>query len=221
MKKLSITLLMIIIPLTLIIASITFLSQTSYFYLYEFEKLETIHKAGIDASSQEVTGVIVDFIKGNTEEFQMATNVNGVKQNLYTSKEQLHMKDVRDLVQKGNIVSLIGISIILIFYVALLLLKEKETLRLTCKMSMMIYGIILITFLIIGVTDFREGFNVFHEVLFNNDLWILNPNEDILLMLMPIEFFIDALIVSLVLVTIIMILLGVITWNITKRRNML
>ena len=38
--------------------------------------------------------------------------------------------------------------------------------------------------------DFVSLFTLFHQLLFTNDLWLLNPQTDLLLMLMPEPFFI-------------------------------
>ena len=45
---------------------------------------------------------------------------------------------------------------------------------------------------------FQELFIIFHEIAFNNDLWILNPNKDYLLMMYPEDFFRDVAILILV-----------------------
>ena len=40
-----------------------------------------------------------------------------------------------------------------------------------------------------GVVNFDGLFVTFHKVAFANDLWLLNPNTDVLLALMPLPFF--------------------------------
>ena len=40
-------------------------------------------------------------------------------------------------------------------------------------------------------TDFTKYFTVFHEIFFDNDLWLLNPNEDLLINIVPEPFFVD------------------------------
>ena len=40
-----------------------------------------------------------------------------------------------------------------------------------------------------GIVNFDGLFVTFHKVAFTNDLWLLNPNTDVLLALMPLPFF--------------------------------
>ncbi|MGO1372277.1 MAG: lipoprotein intramolecular transacylase Lit, partial [Senegalia sp. (in: firmicutes)] len=37
--------------------------------------------------------------------------------------------------------------------------------------------------------DFNKYFTIFHEILFTNDLWLLNPKTDILIQMLPLDFF--------------------------------
>ena len=46
-------------------------------------------------------------------------------------------------------------------------------------------------FAIWAAADFSGAFTFFHETLFTNDLWLLNPETDLLLRLLPEQFFAD------------------------------
>jgi len=41
------------------------------------------------------------------------------------------------------------------------------------------------------VSDFNRYFTLFHEIFFNNDLWLLNPATDLMINLVPEQFFFD------------------------------
>ena len=45
--------------------------------------------------------------------------------------------------------------------------------------------------IVIACIDFNSLFILFHQVAFTNDLWLLNPQTDLLIRLMPLEFFIS------------------------------
>jgi len=68
----------------------------------------------------------------------------------------------------------------------------KETLLklilLSGLLSVFLVILISITFLVF----FDYFFVLFHEISFSNDLWILNPKTDYLIMLFPENFFRDA-----------------------------
>ncbi len=210
----------LLIPFILITGSITLISQLPAFYAYEFEKLGVFEEIGLEASPEEVSKMMVDYIKGKTDEFQMTAKVKGVSRNIFNEKEQLHMVDVRNLISLGNMVCWIGSLLIVLLYIMLIKLKQKTALRKAYKLSALVYIFILVGMVIMSISDFNKGFNLFHEVLFTNDLWILNPNKDILLMMMPLNFFMDAFKIALFLSTTVMIMLGVMTWKMTQKRNM-
>lgn len=43
-------------------------------------------------------------------------------------------------------------------------------------------------------SDFNKYFFLFHEIFFNNDLWLLDPATDLMIRMLPEEFFADMLI---------------------------
>ncbi len=219
MKKLIIVLLALMIPFVLFVGTITILSQIPSFYSYEFDKLDTIEKANLNISSQEVSDIMVDYIRGERTEFQIYADVNGKEQYVFNVKEQRHMKDVKKLIGNGNFISVAGSLMLCLLYLWLYK-KDKSALWKMYKISAGIFTACVVASLLICIIDFNAGFNVFHEVLFTNDLWILNPSKDILLMLMPLQFFIDAFIFSMVIVTGGILILGVVTWKITRQRKM-
>ena len=49
-----------------------------------------------------------------------------------------------------------------------------------------------VTLIIIAACiDFNSLFILFHQIAFTNDLWLLDPRTDLLIRLMPIEFFVS------------------------------
>lgn len=220
MKRVISVLLAILIPFILFIASITALSQIPFFYSHGFDKLGTVENAGIDVKSKEIADMMVDYITGNREEFQMEADVNGIKRELFNPKEQKHMEDVRQLIHLGNKISIIGLIAAVFLYI-FLYMKYKNSLRTAYKISISIFVFFLAAMALISFIDFNEGFTIFHELLFTNDLWLLDPKQDILIILMPLEFFMDALKTALMINIFVMIIIGVITWKITKTRKRL
>ena len=45
--------------------------------------------------------------------------------------------------------------------------------------------------IILACVDFSSLFVLFHKLAFTNDLWLLDPQTDLLIRLMPLEFFIS------------------------------
>ena len=57
--------------------------------------------------------------------------------------------------------------------------------------------------------NFSSAFQKFHELLFTNDLWLLDPDTDLLILIVPEEFFMDTA-VRIVLVFLFLLLLTLI-----------
>ena len=53
-----------------------------------------------------------------------------------------------------------------------------------------ILGILAAGLVLWAAVDFDGLFVTFHRVFFSNDLWLLNPREHLLIMLMPTPFFV-------------------------------
>lgn len=220
MKKLLIVILAIIIPLISIISSFVLISRTPDFYTKEFTKLKVVDTIGLSVTEAEIGGMIADYINGKTDKFEMKAEINGEEKNIFNEKEQTHMIDVKRLIDFATILLVILYFIIILVYYSVIIFKEKQLLRMAFKGSVIFYGVILVLFGLISLIDFNKGFTVFHELFFKNNLWILDPSKDVLLMLMPLQFFVDALKTSLVISTIIMAIFGVVTWRVTKTKGM-
>lgn len=107
----------------------------------------------------------------------------------FNAKEKFHLEDVRSLIYKFNF-----IFYILSLVIVLLSIKYFKELP-----YIFIYSFIFLLFicLIIYFIDFSELFYKFHLVAFNNYLWLLDPQNDKLVVIFTEEFFYNALFIIL------------------------
>ena len=109
---------------------------------------------------------------------------------IYSDKEVLHMKDVKSVMSfifdLSKILSIIFciLTFVLTSYLGVNLYK-------LIFHSLILFSSILILLGASFLLFFQELFIIFHKIAFNNDLWILNPNKDYLLMMYPEDFFRD------------------------------
>ena len=87
------------------------------------------------------------------------------------------------------------ISIGLIVVCVVLLFARKADVRrvlpkMICAGSALFFAVLAILAAIIS-TDFNKYFIIFHHIFFNNDLWLLNPDTDLLINIVPEPFFMD------------------------------
>ena len=70
-----------------------------------------------------------------------------------------------------------------------LLGNDRKQIRLTAWLSPLTIVLPLGVLAVWAGIDFNEAFNFFHEILFTNDLWLLNPATDLLIRICPISMF--------------------------------
>jgi len=115
----------------------------------------------------------------------------------WNEKEKLHMYEVRNIY---DILFFIGI-------ISIISLSKLFNFKLIRKFSKI--NLYYNLFLILLIPIFQFFWNkIFHLILFNNDLWIINSN-DISYYLFPINFFIN----SLIFIILISIILNLILYN--------
>ena len=120
---------------------------------------------------------VLDYTKGS---------IDSIEGDFFNSKEKLHLKDVRDIFSKIKI--LLWGSLIL--FVFLSFFKKKLILK-GVKLGVLF---VLVFILLLGVGsafNFSGLFSNFHEIIFSNNLWLLDPLEDNLIKLLPEEVFLD------------------------------
>ncbi len=122
----------------------------------------------------------------------------------FNNREVLHMKDVHQLF---NLNKQINKASMLVFYLFILmnfiiiLYKEKsktltekdlnifsEKTKLVKNYILVLIGAMLILAIFIA-SDFSKYFIKFHELFFDNDLWVLNPETDIMIRMLPEDYF--------------------------------
>lgn len=120
----------------------------------------------------------------------------------FSDKEVLHMQDVKDLYQVLRIGAVICFCVLVlcISYWIKHIDYHYKFWRMY-KVALMCLGVFLMCLVISCLFNFEVIWHLFHRIFFRNDLWLLNPLEDRLIMLVPLEFFIKLVIdVGLVLV---------------------
>ena len=131
--------------------------------------------------------MITDYLKGNGS-FQLVFYEDGTEYTAFNQKEQHHMADVQQLFMLCSHVSL-G-SAILTLAGWLTTPRKPAFWRIVRRTVCCVLAYVTILVLL-AVLDFNSLFILFHQVAFTNDLWLLDPRTDLLIRLMPIEFFVS------------------------------
>ena len=122
---------------------------------------------------------IVSFMKGESDAQPSALN----------DREQQHMRDVRALVQLAQKASQLCMTLAAGFAVAIAWTGAQQKRR-GMPAGVLIGSAVLAALmggaaLLLRTQGFEALFIRFHELAFANDLWLLNPQTDILIRMMP------------------------------------
>ena len=176
-------------------AAIEFPTFNYAFYNYEYNKNGTVETIGISKYDLEkVTFQLMDYIKDDADNLEVYANINGETREFFNALEKAHMVDVKNLFQIGYAIRNIVFIIFCITFLCAFIYKKRPALQEYAK-SFISLTIIFIcscgAVVLLILTNFNKYFTMFHEIFFDNDMWILDPATDLLINIVPLPFFID------------------------------
>jgi integral membrane protein (TIGR01906 family) len=195
------------IPILIISSSVNVFTQSVGMYESGFEKYKIGDVTGF--SKIELSNVavkMVDYFKGKIDSPQLTVNKHGELQPLYNVKELTHLEDVRNIVKLFQILQIISIMIFIILAISMCFIASMDELLKSIQVGAIISGAFTLILVIWALIDFQSLFILFHMISFTNNLWILDPTKDYLIMMFPEGFFNDvaiSMVVSIIVVSII------------------
>ena len=227
-KILSITarwLFILCLPVFLLTASIGLAVNSQWLYEYGFNKYNISQKTGLaDIELEKAASGLISYFNSNEDFIDITVIKDGQPFTLFNQKEVAHLKDVKGLIWL-DYWFMLGAGIYVISYIGISLFWRKKVYRRRLAKEV-IYGsgLTLGLMLVLGIMtmlDFNKFFLQFHLISFTNDLWLLDPTKDYLIMLFPQGFWYDATLFCAVgTVVMAVILAGVVEGYllVTKRR---
>ncbi len=181
------------LPVLLLTASIGWAVNSLWLYKSGFEKYDVSQTTGLAESELEkaATGLI-SYFNSDEEYISLAVMKDGEPFELFSQREVIHLKDVKGLIRLDYRV-LLGTLIYVLAYGAASLFR-RDWRRLAWGVAEG-SGLTLILVLALGVgalLNFDQLFLQFHLISFANELWLLDPTKDYLIMLFPQGFWYDA-----------------------------
>jgi len=165
------------------------------FFRAEYAKLDSTRVIGIsDQELTQTTQGLLAYIKGDRDNLSIQATIKGEKRQVFNEREIKHMVDVRDLYTKAHWVRNTGAAVLIILLLLTFLLSGKKFLRLWAKGYLAGAAICLCLSIVLAgaiMKDFTGFWDKFHLIFFSNDLWQLNPETDILIQIVPEQFFYD------------------------------
>lgn len=139
--------------------------------------------AGVSQEEMEnLDGMLADYLAGDE---------TALDDSPFNERELTHMRDVLALFDLARTVRNVLLAAAVVLLAAGLWLSRGAHLTCISLIGLAALLVPLGAFALWAAVDFSSAFTFFHETLFTNDLWLLNPETDLLLRLLPEQFFAD------------------------------
>ena len=155
-----------------------------------------------DSDLEKATEVLLGYIRGSYDSLAVEVTIDGEVVAMFNEKEVAHMVDVRNLYMTVSTVRYIALAILVLGFIYIALKKEGRAfvaLKKAYTNLLSLLGAFIGVLVIFALSDFTSFWNTFHQIFFTNDLWLLDPSSDRLIMMVPESFFFDLVIMIVVL----------------------
>lgn len=135
---------------------------------------------------------IAAYMRGERDDLSIALS-NG--ELAFNEKEMSHMDDVRALVTLARNVLIVLMLLLAVLECAVFFASGERSYSFYIARfrgtlwGIAVFAVLLLLLILWAVSDFTAVFHLFHRLLFTNDNWLLDPNTDLLIRLMPQNLF--------------------------------
>ncbi len=164
------------------------------YYQREYEKYNVLEDLDMEMEDvMYVTEEMMEYLRENREELKVITMVEGTRQDFFNEQDRFHMGEVQGLFLGGLRLRALAIFVF-VCCVLILSMTKADLIRILSKSWYIVLGIFLVAVVALGVAvikDFNTVFTLFHEIFFDNDLWIFDPETDYMIRMLPEGLFYD------------------------------
>ena len=180
------------LPLLLLSASIAGAANSISLYKYGFEKYNVSQTTGLaEAELKKAADGLIRYFNSDEEYIDLTVVKDGKPLVLFNEREVAHLRDVKGLFRLDYWI-LLGTLIYALAYIGFNVWR-KDWRQLAWGLAGG-SGLTLGLMLALGagaLLNFNQMFLQFHLLSFTNELWLLDPTKDYLIMLFPRGFWYD------------------------------
>ena len=184
------------LPILLLTASIGWEINSTCLYKYGFEKYNISQTTGIaEVELETAARGLISYFNSGEEYISLSVIKDSETFELFNQREVVHLRDVKGLIWLDYRV-LLGTLIYALAYAGVSLFWRRKRYWRRLAWGMVGGGGITLTLMLalgLGILlGFDQLFYQFHLISFTNELWLLDPAKDYLIMLFPGGFWYDA-----------------------------
>ena len=181
-----------------LITSFEIAAYSNYgFYKKEYEKYNVLDRLDMEMEDvMDVTVYMMSYLKGQEEELSIEKEIEGKVQDFFNEQDRFHMEEVQALFL-GGLALRRGACIILLICGAILFATKENAHKMLAGVFQKTLGAFFIVVAFLGAAiamNFSKCFVIFHEIFFDNDLWIFDSRTDFMIRMLPEGFFYDMVI---------------------------
>lgn len=195
MKRGLATAAIIFLVIVLFLTSIELVAFDLAFYKREYEKLNIAQSTGMsDEELIRVTEELLNYLRDERDDLVITAVIDGESRPVFNEREIAHMVDVKDLFLGGVNLRIISAVCFAVSLLLLYLLAKKDLWGYLAHSFLWVFGVVFLFGIVLFVLmykDFTPVWDQFHYIFFTNDLWQLDPRTDILIRIVPEQFFFD------------------------------
>lgn len=184
---------MVCLPILLVTATMAFELNSLWLYKNGFKKYNVSQVTGLSETElDKAARGLISYFNSDEEYISLTVIKDGQPFELFNQREVAHLKDVKGLVQLDYRM-LLGTAIYVGVYAGICLFRRRK--RYWRRLAWGVVGgssIALGMMIALGIGSTVQGFGQlytqFHLFAFVNELWMLDPTKDYLIMLIPEGF---------------------------------
>lgn len=191
-RTLASLLFILALPAALITTNIRFLANEARVYSYAIDDYGAVAATGIEGPELErAMSDLRAYFNSGDEALSIRVMRQGREQDLFNPREVAHLKDVKDRFNLQNRLQEFSVLYVLTFVAAAVLWSREVSVRRLALHTMAGCGVTILAIGgagAFGASGFDSAWTQFHELIFSNDFWLLNPRTDHLIQIFPPEF---------------------------------
>lgn len=164
------------------------------FYRKEYEKYGVLSELEMSMEdTMYVTREMMAYLRGERENLSVMTTVGDKEQDFFNEQDRFHMGEVREMFLGGLALRRYA-AVLAVVCLLILMISKADLLRILSRSYQIVLGVLAAALLILGIAvarDFNAVFTLFHEIFFDNDLWLFDPATDYIIRMLPEGLFFD------------------------------
>jgi len=198
-RTLATILFIVALPVALVTTNVRLLANAPAVYAWAFDRYDAEETTGLSREDLDATAAALrDYFNNDEDVFYHTVTKDGIEQPVFNARETLHLRDVKQLFVSVNRLQEVTSIFVLAYVIAFFIWARDGNLRHLATHALLGLGLGLVALGSIGIIaafGFDAAWDRFHEVLFTNDLWRLDPTTDRLIQMFPEPFWRDMVIV--------------------------